>query len=397
MIILVIIPPMAFIINRPKTKGYTAVWKGANGKQVRRVTGETSKRAAQVKANEWEIEDSKRSGDTHETHRAGFAILDQAARDLKGGHLTLQRTEELLRRLQLLADPNFKEVRVIPWFKEWIESQKSRVTASTLKGYNEDLAIMESAFGAATSAKPLRELDPREIKKALDKAKEAGRTGSTVNKAFVSFRRACFDAQDMALITKSPAKSVKTLPTDDTTEKAPFTHPEVLTLLGHATSDEWRGLITLAAHTGLRLSDILKLSDKDIHATGIRITPKKTTKHKTIVTIPLSPPCLAWLNGRKGRYFPKLSKQATSNTSMQFSTLMRKAGVPKVVEITTDRFASRSFHSLRHSFNTWLTDAGVDQDQRMKLTGHKDSKMNDLYTHVPHETLVLAVGMLPAI
>ena len=104
-IIRVINRPMAFVIQRPKTKTYTAVWKGPDGKQVRRVTGETSKRAAQAKANEWEIEDKKRAGDNHETHRAAFAILDQAARDLRSGHLNLRRAEELLRRLHLLADP----------------------------------------------------------------------------------------------------------------------------------------------------------------------------------------------------------------------------------------------------------------------------------------------------
>lgn len=395
MIIFVNIALMAFVIQRPKTKGWTAVWSGPNGKQVRRVTGETSKRAAQAKANEWEIEDKKVSKENHETHRAGLAILDQATRDLKSGHLNLQRAEDLLRRLHLLADPNFKEVRVIPWFEEWVESQRPHVGASTMKGYGDDVAIMKAAFGGTAAEKPLRDLEPREIEKALVKAKAAGRTGSTVNKAFVSFRRACSDAEAKGLITKSPAKTVKALPTDDTTMKAPFKHAEIQSLLAHSKTDEWRGLITLACHTGLRMSDLLNLSLKDVHETEIRVMPKKTKRHKTVVRIPLSPPCLAWLQGRKGNLFPFLRKQAISNTSMQFAAIMKKAGVEQQITIAGDQTASRSFHSLRHTFTSWLTEAGVDADLRMKLTGHTTDKMHAVYTHHTDEALARAVGQLP--
>lgn len=388
---------MAFVIQRPKTKTFTAVWKGPDGKQVRRVTGETAKRAAQAKANEWEIEDKKRAGDNHETHRAAFAILDQAARDLQVGHLTLQRTEELLRRLHLLADPNFKEVRVIPWFEEWVESQRPHVGASTIKGYGDDVAIMKAAFGTTAAEKPLRDLEPREIEKALVKAKEAGRTGSTVNKAFVSFRRACADAEAKGLITTSPAKTVKTLPTDDTTMKAPFTQAEIQSLLSHATSDEWRGLITLACHTGLRLSDLLNLSVKDIHGTEVHVMPKKTKRHKTVVRIPLSPPCLAWLKDRKGNFFHTLKGKAISNLSMHFTAIMKKAGVTQKITIAGDQTASRSFHSLRHTFTSWLTEAGIDADLRMKLTGHTTDKHHAVYTHHTDEALSRAVGMLPSL
>ena len=386
---------MAFVIQRPKTKGWTAVWTGPDGKQVRRVTGETSKRAAQAKANEWEVGDRQRSKDDHETHRAAFIILDQAARDLKAGHLTLKRAEELLRRIHLLADPNFKEVRVISWFDDWVESQRPHVGHSTMRGYGDDLAIMKEALGATNGGKPLRELEPKEIEKALIKAKEAGRTGSTVNKAFVSFRRACADAEAKGLITSSPAKAIKLLPTGDTTLKAPFTKVEVQSLLRHTKTEEWRGLITLACHTGLRLSDLLSLSTKHIHGTEVHVMPRKTKRHKTVVRIPLSPPCLSWLNGQKGYFFPVLRKQSVSKTSMQFTAIMKKAEVPQKITIAGDQTASRSFHSLRHTFTSWLTEAGVDADLRMKLTGHTTDKMHAVYTHHTDEALVRAVRLLP--
>ena len=43
--------------------------------------------------------------------------------------------------------------------------------------------------------------------------------------------------------------------------------------------------------------------------------------------------------------------------------------------------ARRSFHCIRHSYNTELANADVPQEIRRKLVGHADDKTNDLYTH----------------
>ena len=43
------------------------------------------------------------------------------------------------------------------------------------------------------------------------------------------------------------------------------------------------------------------------------------------------------------------------------------------------------FHDLRHTFNTNMLKAGVDQTVIMKLTGHKTNKMFLRYSHVDKE------------
>jgi integrase len=82
---------------------------------------------------------------------------------------------------------------------------------------------------------------------------------------------------------------------------------------------------------------------------------------------------------------------------MHFTAIMKKAGVPQKITIAGDQTASRSFHSLRHTFTSWLTEAGIDADLRMKLTGHTTDKMHAVYTHHTDEALSRAVGMLPEI
>ena len=56
-----------------------------------------------------------------------------------------------------------------------------------------------------------------------------------------------------------------------------------------------------------------------------------------------------------------------------------------------------SFHSLRHSFNSAMANAGVSQEVRQKLTGHASAEMNKLYTHHELETLRNAIAKLPSL
>jgi hypothetical protein len=52
---------------------------------------------------------------------------------------------------------------------------------------------------------------------------------------------------------------------------------------------------------------------------------------------------------------------------------------------------SLTFHSLRHSFNSAMANAGVAQEIRQKLTGHSSAEMNKHYTH--HELESLRAGV----
>ena len=46
-----------------------------------------------------------------------------------------------------------------------------------------------------------------------------------------------------------------------------------------------------------------------------------------------------------------------------------------------------TFHSLRHSFSTLSRDYEISQEDRMLVLGHKNTKINDRYTHSTDEAL----------
>jgi len=54
-----------------------------------------------------------------------------------------------------------------------------------------------------------------------------------------------------------------------------------------------------------------------------------------------------------------------------------------------------TFHSLRHSFNSALANAGIAQEVRQKLTGHESPEMNKRYTHHELEPLRIAIAQIP--
>ncbi|HEY9814592.1 MAG TPA: tyrosine-type recombinase/integrase, partial [Candidatus Obscuribacterales bacterium] len=318
------------------------------------------------------------------------------------GDLTLARAEELVRRLHKLANPEFKAVSLAQFWSDWLDEQKRHVVASTVNGYKNDYDLFADALGARIMDAPISSVTTKQISVALEKAQKQGngkgkstRRASTINKALATLRRVMEDAVAKRLVTHNPAKQCRSLSQQDSTQRAPFTAKEVREMIGHPdTSDEWQGAITLAAHTGLRLGDIVNLSEKHLDVARLVIMPSKTSKQKKVITVPLTPPCLAWVKGRKGDYFPTLKKQETATCSMQFSAIMSRAKVPKTVELPGGFTASRSFHSLRHTFASWLADADIHADVRQKLTGHSSSKIHAQYSH-HDEALDRAIGTLP--
>jgi integrase len=103
---------------------------------------------------------------------------------------------------------------------------------------------------------------------------------------------------------------------------------------------------------------------------------------------------MAWIGDREGDFFPGFKSKTKATISMAFTRLMDKAGVPRKVILPGDIEASRSFHSLRHSFTSWLADADIHSDVRQKLTGHSSAGVHAKYSH--HDaSLARAVKTLP--
>jgi integrase len=135
----------------------------------------------------------------------------------------------------------------------------------------------------------------------------------------------------------------------------------------------------------------------------IRFTPNKTKKQ---VVIPLHRDLERELlkNAGIGKtpMFPSLAGKDTGGKhglSGRFTAIMEKAGVEgKQIKASGGRtLSSLSFHSLRHSFNSAMANAGISQEIRQKLTGHTSAETNKIYTHHELEPLRVAVAAIPSV
>ena len=64
---------------------------------------------------------------------------------------------------------------------------------------------------------------------------------------------------------------------------------------------------------------------------------------------------------------------------MSFKRIMERAGIEAGVGPTKERrnVSKLSFHSLRHSFNSALANAGIPPEIRQLLTGHSSLEMTN--------------------
>jgi integrase len=105
----------------------------------------------------------------------------------------------------------------------------------------------------------------------------------------------------------------------------------------------------------------------------------------------------------KAFLFPSLAGKGTGGKhglSGRFAAIMEKAGIEgKITQHAKGgrALSNLSFHSLRHSFNSAMANAGVSQEIRQKLTGHASAEINKLYTHHELEPLRAAIETLPGL
>lgn len=403
---------MATVYLRGKT--WWAQFNDIHGKRVARSTkikeGDSTKprrkKEARDAANRMEVAERKRRMQHSGLGSAYAHIVETAAREADQGLLTMVRAEKLIMEIHAIAHPEHQDKSLGCQIDEWVENQEPFVAENTIRGYRQCAANLRQSMPQAVIEGPVRKLTSEAVLSALklmNTPKDAdppglGLRAASANLALGMLRRVLEDAVRKDLARTNVAKAIKKLPKADSRPRAPFTLKEVRSLLSEAKSrynhDEHEGLILIAAYTGLRLMDVAGLSSENVHGNRLVVSVRKVQRGtKKVVRIPMSPPVVRWIGDRQGPFFPTLSQKSSQLLSQAFKRIMKWAKVPREVNHDGER-AVRSFHSLRHTFTSWLADADVHADVRMALTGHKSSGIHAIYSH-HDEALDKAINALP--
>ena len=251
--------------------------------------------------------------------------------------------------------------------------------------------------------RPVTSVTPKDVEDFLTARLNEGVAPKTAIVDLKTLNTAFRRAEAFGTILKNPVSAIRP-PKAESSERDVFTHEEVQKILDATPSLEWQTLIILGYFLGARLSDCIGMKWENVlPEQGVIIYHQKKTGKKVIV--PMHFHVIEHLNylstfGTTGYICPKLAAKSSGGKhglSEGFKRIVIKAGVdPMVVQGKgTRHFTKRTFHSLRHSFNSALANAGVAEEVRMKLTGHSSKAMNERYTHLQVAALKKAVTALP--
>jgi len=335
----------------------------------------------------------------------------QRAADLaRTGRLTESKAREVVNDiLERTGKKRIYAPTVRVYLEDWLKKERGTVSDN---GYGKKkLAVrlfLESLDGRAML--PIEDITESDIVGFRNNLLREGRRARTVNSLVRDILSKAFrDAQKTGLIRLNPVAGLKSIRSDPQVEKGTFSPDQIRRLIDAAERD-WKGAILAGFFTGARLSDLANLQWKNVDLVERTITFRQR-KTDAIVKIPLHPDLenhfLDMPSQDRGEnpVFPDLAGRRTSGTSglsRDFFRIMKKAGIISGQLRARAKGVSRavnalSFHSLRHSFNSVLVNAGVPQELRMKLTGHSSADMNAIYSHHELATIRAAIDHLPRI
>jgi integrase len=382
--------------------------------KVRKSTGHTNKKKAQAFADEMERNAQSVMQAGSDRAQRAKSLLAEAVAEIERETFTAPTARKYLSKLLAIATgEEMTSYTIESWTAEWLRRKKRDSSKATIARYVGHTEALLSWLGTDRRKKPL---DARRWRESLQDGGRAGKTVLSYMKDAGAVYRAAIRE---GLVSFNPFTALEAIDTSDSLDRKPFSGEEVSSLMKHAPSEEWRGLILVAAFTGLRLGDAARLSwtSVDLEAKRITLVPSKTKKKKREVRIPIQSDLLAFFESvpihsdkPDAPVFEKLSTVkigARAGLSQTFNKIMLSAGVDRgkpsrIIEEGQEKGAGRityerGFHSLRHTFTSWLRNAGVSEEDRMALTGHTTRESHQIYSHTDEAALRDAVAKLPTL
>ena len=399
---------MATLFRKPRSPFWYASYFDGTGYRVRHSTKEKSRHRAVVAAAAMEARARRANAEDPGKSRSILKVVEDAAELALRGKLDSASARELINTImelssgERLQDPSIEE-----WLKGWVGDKKKSRKLGTHARYEGVITSFLEFLPAAKRTAPLRTLSVADVRQFRDKLLKEGRAEATANMAVKILRNPLTIARRQGIVSNNPAEAVEMV-TVKTEEKGVFSPNQVAKLVA-VSGDEWKGLILAGYYTGARIGDLSNLRWKavDLKRQAISFVQGKTSRP---VEIPIHPEFKQWLDGRDdsrepdGYVFSGMAGKTMSGRnglSGQFRLLMAKAGIAgRTTERRGEKGRNRSsltFHSLRHSFNSAMANAGVSQELRQRLTGHAAKAINDKYTHTELETLRNAVLLVPGL
>ena len=151
----------------------------------------------------------------------------------------------------------------------------------------------------------------------------------------------------------------------------------------------------ISLHTGLRISEILRLCWVDVDFEQGTLTAKDT-KNKMTRHARMTGEVKAMLEAKatgkpNDLLYPGPKGEVQTEVSHTFKRVVKELGFNEGIE---DRRNKAVFHSLRHTFASWLVQNGVDLYVVKEMMGHSTITLTERYAHLKPQNSQSAVAVL---
>jgi integrase len=225
-------------------------------------------------------------------------------------------------------------------------------------------------YRLADWVKGLRLTDASRVCEQFKSEARESYSNATINRSIAALRRACHLAYTLEWVGEPVHLKIKSLPENNA--RHVYLSKEQITALAQACQDDQaRDAIMIAAYTGLRLGELLRLTPDNIVDGMIRIDANTKTGQPRAV--PIVPGIRKALK-RLPFTYPKRKIQA------EFEKARKRARMPHV-----------RFHDLRHTTASLLAAQGVSLPIIGRILGHASPATTQRYAHLSDEAVRAAM------
>jgi Site-specific recombinase XerD len=289
------------------------------------------------------------------------------------------------------------------WEAEYLPAAEATKTARTMKG---EKGLYENWIRPALGDLPLRKIDVQKVEALVLKATKAGKSAATVRYIMAVISQVWNKAATRDIVQgNSPTKMIKK-PRQDNRRIRFLTEDEATKLLEalSARSIDLHDSALLALYCGMRAGEIHALTWGDIdfaNGTIAVLDTKNTIDRHAFLTVEVED----MLKRRRSNQaktsfvFPATNEQKREWISATFFKVIDVLGFNDTGEYATDtngdnvpvRIKDRRqrvvFHTLRHTFASWLVMKGTPLYTVAELMGHTTLEMTRRYAHLAPDTL----------
>jgi len=340
----------------------------------------------------WESDPEKKW--TAEKAAIELSKLKEARRQGSGPKTFSQARE--IRKLQDATEAKEKVTFSEIFEQKYLPNATLNKTAGTIV---REKSLFKCWLKDSIGSKPLKDITEIHLEKIKKLMKEEGQKPRSISYALALVRQVFnFAIRNRFFSGLPPTKGI-TFPKEDNRRMRFLTHKEADDLLEYLKKEnpQLHDMSLFSLQCGLRLSEIISLRWNDIFFEKGFIAVKDT-KNKVNRIVPMTDQVIKMLQGRGKR----------ENSDLIFSDhhglRLKNYNISRELKIATDSLKLNAgisderdkvvFHSLRHTFCSWLVEEGVDLYTVGQLAGHKTPSMAARYSHLGDGILQNAVRKL---